>query len=532
MTQAKRRRAACLLFPLAVILGFASGCADSDVIGEPRPPCLPDESAVAIHTTESGLRYVRTPEERFADLPGFPFEPHYRTIDGLRMHYIDEGPADGEIILLLHGQPSWSYLYRKMITSLAGLGRRVIAVDFVGLGRSDKPIELAAYTYDQHTQWAWRFIQDLDLQSITLFGQDWGGLIGLRIAGEHPERFARIVAANTMLLSLPPGANPFQLPTSTEVDCSLGDFEGFGDFDQWIEWAMRTPTFRPSQVVESATEIELSASEARAYDAPYPSRLYTAAIRRFPAMVAEIEEQASVALAGLAVYDKPFLTLFGALDPVLGSEGMQNALIALVPGARGPHHDRFAAQHFLQEDVGVDLGEAIHFFMMAHPAGRPVCWVPPEPESVLDCVAVCDHVFACNPEGFSAGFCRQTCGVVQPYLTLESSSGVMPCLVERECENFTNFGQLLDGCMPTLFPTLTIAPGNAEACATMSAAISACDPESIFAAVCSGLSFVLGSQTVTRMSECSAVSCDEMRACFLEANCMFTFDQRGAIPRE
>lgn len=518
----------------ALVLAFAGGCSDTNLATDPslpeRPACVPDESDVEIRETEAGLRFVRTPEARFDDLDSFPFEPHYVTIDGLRMHYVDEGPADGEVVLLLHGQPTWSYLYRKMIPVLAESGRRVIAVDFIGLGRSDKPIDLDAYTYDQHTAWAWQFVEALGLQDITLFGQDWGGIVGLRIAGEHPERFARIVVGNTLLLSLPPGANPFQVPESSEIDCTLGDFEGFADFDRWIEWSLRTPLLRPSQVVEDATVIGLSPEEARAYDAPYPSLLYTSAIRTFPTLVARIELEAADAMAGLAAYEKPFLTIFGALDPVLGSEAVQNGLINLVPGAQGPHHDRYEAGHFIQEDAGRDLADAIHFFMLAHPIGRPVCWVPEESESELDCAAVCDHVVSCNPDGQSAGFCRQTCGVVQPYLTVESSSGVMPCMTTRACDAFTNFGNLLDGCMPALFPTLTPAPGNTEICASLEAAVSSCDPENIFAGVCRGLSFVFGSETFARMDECASASCDDLRGCLLEANCTFTFDQRGALP--
>lgn len=519
---------AAVLFCLAL-----SACSDADLgtsASRDRPSCVPDESDVEIRETAAGLRYVRTPESRFEDLAGFPFAPNYVDVDGLRVHYVDEGPADGEIVLLFHGQPTWSYLYRKMIADLAAFGRRVIAVDFIGLGRSDKPIDLEVYTYDQHTAWAWKFIETLGLQDITLFGQDWGGIIGLRIAGEHPERFARVVAGNTTLLSLPPGANPFSVPSSEEIDCSLGDSVGFTDFNRWIEWSMRTPTFRPSQVVEGATEIALSAEEARAYDAPFPSLIYTSAIRRFPTMVALIEQEAAGAMAELAAFEKPFLTLFGELDPVLGANAFQQGLINLVPGARGPHHDRFAANHFIQEDVGEDLAGAIHFFMLAHPMGRPVCWVPDEPESVLDCAAICDHVHACHPDGMSVGFCRQTCGVVQPYLTEQASSGVMPCMTSRACDAFENFGNLLDGCMPPLFPTLTPVDGVDVVCAELEEAVTSCDPRNVFAGVCRGLSFVFTGQTFDRLSECAAAACSDLRACLLEANCTFTFDQRGAIP--
>lgn len=522
---------------LLTVLAFGYGCSDTnlgpDPVADDRPPCVPDESHVEVLETASGLAYVRTPEKRFENLADFPYAPNYVEVDGLRMHYVDEGPADGEIVLLLHGQPTWSYLYRKMIRGLADSGRRVIAPDFIGLGRSDKPIDLEVYTYDQHTAWAWEFIQALDLHDVTLFGQDWGGIIGLRLVGEHPERFARVVAGNTTLLALPPGGNPFQVPESTEIDCSIMEPAGItGDFNEWIEWSMRTPDFRPGDIVEGATEIELTEEEERAYNAPFPSLIYTSAIRRFPTMVALIELEAAGAMEGLSSFDKPFMTLFGALDPVLGGEAFQRGLISLVPGARGPRHDRFAANHFLQEDVGPDLADAIHFFMLAHPIGRPVCWVPLEEdqESQLDCPAVCEHVVSCHPGGMSDGACRQVCGVVEPYLTEQASSGVMPCMTGRSCDQFTNFGTLLDGCMPELFPTLTAPAGNAETCQVLSEAVTSCDPENVFAGVCSGLSFVFTAQTFDRMSECADAPCDELRDCLLEANCTFTFDNRGAIP--
>ena len=157
----------------------------------PRPACVPEDGPVEILTSKEGVRFVRTPEERFANLPGYPFAPHYAMVEGLRMHYVDEGPANGEVVLMLHGQPTWSYLYRKMIPVIAAAGYRAIAVDHLGMGRSDKPVDLNFHTFEKHVQRLKTFISVLGLKEITLFCQDWGSLIGLRVAGDMPELFAR-----------------------------------------------------------------------------------------------------------------------------------------------------------------------------------------------------------------------------------------------------------------------------------------------------------------------------------------------------
>lgn len=378
-----RSRAAAILVAAVVLAACSDGgspASDSGKVDDAAAQATdaPDDSEVPILLTEEGLEFVRTPDERFEGLPGYPFEPHYATLDGLRMHYVDEGPADGEVVLLLHGEPSWSYLYRKMIPILAGAGHRVIAVDMIGMGRSDKPIDLSVHTYAQHIDWVTRFIETLDLREITLFSQDWGGLIGLRIVGDHPERFARVVAANTRLPVIPPGFNPFTVPEEIVIDNDKGSFAAFlssvGDgpqpvrFQQWLEYALTAPDLRPSEVVAELTATEPSPAELAAYDAPYPDLIYKAAIRAFPAMIAAVENENQPAWETLGEFDKPFLTLFGRLDANLGSEVVQDQLVDHIPGAKGQPHEHFEAHHFIQEDVGELLAERVNAFIANNPA--------------------------------------------------------------------------------------------------------------------------------------------------------------------
>ena len=327
------------------------------------------ESHVPVLHTDQGLAFVRTPDERFAGLPGYPFKPHYVTLDGLRLHYVDQGPRDGEVVLMLHGEPSWSYLYRKMIPVLAQAGHRAIALDLMGMGRSDKPVDLEVHTYAHHIDWVLRFIETLDLKNVTLFCQDWGGLIGLRIVGEHPQRFARVVAANTRLPVIPRGFNPFHAPKSMDIDPSKGDFNpaDFKNFQNWVDYAVTAPDLRPSQIVEAFTASKLTPGEAAAYDAPYPSLVYKAAIRMFPVMVTRIQDENAPAWEALGKFDQPFLTLFGRLDPNLGSETVQNQFVRHIPGAKGQRHDHFAASHFLQEDIGETLARHVNQFMADNP---------------------------------------------------------------------------------------------------------------------------------------------------------------------
>src|SRR5215468_2392185 len=213
----------------------------------------------------SWMEFLRTPDDRFAKLPGYKFEPHYVEVDGMRMHYLDEGPREAAPVLLLHGEPSWCYLYRKMVPILAAEGHRVLAPDLVGFGRSDKPVQRTDYSYQRHVDWMRALIETLDLRGITLMCQDWGGLIGLRLAAEHDDRFARIVAANTFL------------PT--------GDIPPGDAFLAWQKYSQETPDFHAGGIVRGGCVTDLPPQVVAAYDAPFPDDRYKAGARQFPLLV-------------------------------------------------------------------------------------------------------------------------------------------------------------------------------------------------------------------------------------------------------
>lgn len=286
---------------------------------------------------------LRTPDARFADLPGYPFEPHWASVDSgegesLRLHYVDEGPRDGPVVVLLHGEPTWSYLYRTMIPPLADAGYRVLAPDLIGFGKSDKPTKVSDYSYQRHVDWTVAWMDALGLDDFTLFGQDWGSLIGLRIAGEQPERFARIMIGNGFL------------PTA---------FHGTpAAFRIWRAFALHTPVLPAGRIVSFGTVSKIDAGVRAAYDAPYPSKKYQAGARAFPALVPTDADNVAVpanraAWETLGRFDKPFLAVFGRNDPILGKA--DKPLIAHVPGAAGQPHDRIRGGHFLQEDDGPEL---------------------------------------------------------------------------------------------------------------------------------------------------------------------------------
>jgi len=289
------------------------------------------------------MKVLRTPESRFADLEDFPFAPHYVDVaDGLRMHYLDEGPADGPPVLLLHGEPTWSYLYRKMVPPLAAAGFRVVVPDLIGFGKSDKPAKIGDYSYALHEQWLLACLDSLKLDGITLFGQDWGSLLGLRIAGLQPERFARVMIANGML--------PFgegDVPTA---------------FHLWRAFAKYSPWFPIGRIVKGATVFGLSDAAIAAYNAPFPSGKYKGGARAFPPLVpispsdpaAQVNREA---WEGLGRFEKPFLCVFGRNDPILGS--LDGILIDHVPGANGQPHDRIRGGHFIQEDQGEELAKRL-----------------------------------------------------------------------------------------------------------------------------------------------------------------------------
>ena len=289
---------------------------------------------------------LRTPDDRFGDLFEFPFPPSYATVtatDGtaLRLAYIDFGPRDGTPVLLLHGEPSWSYLYRHFIVSLATAGHRVIAPDLIGFGRSDKPAARSDYTYEAHVDWMTQWLLQLDLTDITLFCQDWGGLIGLRLVAAHPERFARLVIGNT------------GLPIGT------GWSEGFA---AWLKFSQEVPVFHVGGIVKGGCVRTLTPAEIAAYDAPFPDETYKAGARQFPALVPTTPEHASVAenkaaWAVLETFDRPVVTCFSDHDAV--TKGGERVFQNRIPGAKGQPHPIVAGGHFLQEDCPEALVDII-----------------------------------------------------------------------------------------------------------------------------------------------------------------------------
>lgn len=284
---------------------------------------------------------LRTPDACFANLSGYPFAPHWHELrDGLRLHYVDEGPRDAPAVLLLHGEPSWSYLYRKMIPVIVAGGFRAIAPDLVGFGKSDKPERMADYTYQRHVDWMREWLEALELKGLTLFCQDWGSLIGLRLAAEHEARFDRIVVANGFL------------PT--------GDRPANRAFRIWRAFAMYSPWFPIGRIVNSGVVQKLSPAEIAAYDAPYPSSKYKAGARAFPRLVPTTPDDPAApanraAWERLGQWQKPFLCLFGKNDPILGRA--DRWLIEHVPGAKGQPHVSMWGGHFVQEDQGPELAK-------------------------------------------------------------------------------------------------------------------------------------------------------------------------------
>lgn len=290
---------------------------------------------------------LRTPDERFDNLTGYPFAPHYVDVragdtDALRMHYLDEGPPDGPPVVLLHGEPTWSYLYRTMIGPLVDGGRRVLAPDLIGFGRSDKPSRIEDYTYLRHVEWVTSWFEALDLRDVTVFVQDWGSLIGLRIAAEHGDRIGRVVVANGFL---PAGQMPANLP-----------------FRVWRAFAKHTPVFPAGRIVAFGTVTDVPAAVCAGYDAPFPDKRFQAGARAFPALVPTSLDDPAIpanraAWEALGRWEKPFLCVFGAKDPILGRA--DRPLIDHVPGAAGQPHARINGSHFVQEDCGPELAQRI-----------------------------------------------------------------------------------------------------------------------------------------------------------------------------
>ena len=333
------------------------------------------------------METVRTPDARFENLPGYPFQPSYSEVpDGeggtLRIHHLDEGPADGEIILCLHGQPTWSYLYRKMIPVFVKAGFRVIAPDFVGFGKSDKPTSIDDYTYARHVQWMSAWLEGLDLRGLNLFCQDWGGLIGLRLVAAFPERFARVVTANTGLpdgRGLPPeAAKPMRemydgLPVvkASELSARFADESGPPGFMFWQKYCAESPEFSVGDVMGGGGRI---ADEIRAaYEAPFPDDRYVAGARIFPSLVPIFPDDPEIpankaAWEVLSKFDRPVLTAFSDGDPV--TAGGYKPIQERVAGAKGVDHVTIeGAGHFLQEEKGEVVAQAMIDFIRANPVG-------------------------------------------------------------------------------------------------------------------------------------------------------------------
>lgn len=289
------------------------------------------------------MDFVRTPEKRFERLLDYPFAPNYLNIGEMRMHYVDEGPETASPILMMHGEPSWSYLYRHMIPVCAAAGHRVIAPDLIGFGKSDKPPRIEDYSYQAHMDWMQAFIDGLELDNITLVCQDWGSLLGLRLAAENPDRFRAIVVGNGML------------PT--------GDQRVPKAFRIWRAFALHSPWFPIARIINTGSFRTLGPDERRAYDAPFPNKSFKAGARAFPALVPmspndPASEPNRKAWKVLEQWQKPFLTTFSNGDPI--TRGGDHYMQQRIPGAANQPHITLTGGHFLQEDSPVDFANAIN----------------------------------------------------------------------------------------------------------------------------------------------------------------------------
>ena len=279
------------------------------------------------------MKILRTPEERFANLPDYPFAPHYHQVTpDLRLHYVDEGPRDAKPVLMLHGEPTWSYLYRGMIPPVAAAGLRVLAPDLIGFGKSDKPASGGDYSYAGQVGWILHWIEALDLREITLVCQDWGSLIGLRLAAENPERFARIVLSNG------------GLPDGTSISRAFSIWRAFSRFSPW---------FPIGRIVQTGTRRKLAPAEVAAYDAPFPTGEFKAAARVYPSLVPIKADDVAVpaqlrAWSAFENWAKPFICCFSDGDPI--TRGADQQFRARVPGTKNQAHPGLRGGHFIQED--------------------------------------------------------------------------------------------------------------------------------------------------------------------------------------
>jgi haloalkane dehalogenase len=304
----------------------------------------------------STLQFLKTPKHCFEHLTDFPYEANFLQVDDneggqLDLHYVDQGPKNADIVLMLHGEPSWGYLYRKMINPILTAGYRVIAPDLIGFGKSDKPTNRNDYTYQRHLDWVRQVVIQLDLKDITLVCQDWGGLLGLRLVAEHSELFARVLAANTML------------PT--------GDHAPNEAFLNWQKFSQEVEVFPVSGIIKGATVTPLCEQVLAAYDAPFPNETYKEGVRQFPLLVPTTPDNPAShanrqAWQKLQTFHKPFITAFSDSDPI--TAGGDKIMQKLIPGCKGQDHTTIEqGGHFLQEDQGEQLAQVLLNFMAANP---------------------------------------------------------------------------------------------------------------------------------------------------------------------
>lgn len=375
-----------VLIVSAISLSLFVGCASKN-----KSLIMNDED-LEVFETPLGVKFVRTPDSMFENLPDWNYEPKYLEIDGLRQAYVDEGPKDGQPVLLLHGQPSWSYLYRHMIPVLSAKGYRVIAMDHLGMGRSDKPIELEYHSFDNHLSRLDTFIKELELKNLTVFMQDWGSVLGLYLAGSDATVFDRIILGNG---GLPVIEKPYPFPDDLEKSnrkfdrmfnmipdkqMSFFDEDGnsilpvndgseeAGGFSQWMAYAYYYPEFQASRMVEALTFNALADEEKAAYDAPFPARITMAAPRSFPNLLNDLVGKSEAKKMALTTYQKPFLTIFGRNDPGLAGDDTEEWVANNIPGAKAQRHIVFNdASHFLQDDKGKEIAEIIANFINENP---------------------------------------------------------------------------------------------------------------------------------------------------------------------
>ncbi len=308
---------------------------------------------------------LRTPDSAFTDLVDYPFSPNYVEVDGMRMHYIDEGQQHDKTIFLLHGQPSWSYLYRHMIPLFVRAGYRVIAPDLIGFGKSDKPVSSDAHSYGKHVDWMNQFVRELNIKNATAYMQDWGGMIGLRVLAQNPDWLDRLIVSNTALAEMS-SIEKFMVPKVLKImaavagKASITKLAEKTNYGNWAGYFRHSEQLEIGKVLQTLTVRNLSDSEMHAYDAPFPTPDYYAAPRKMPEIVASELNDVNADWARLKRWHKPVLTLFSDQDPFLSDQGYDQKFQANFSGAKGqPHITIENASHFLQEDQSTLLADSV-----------------------------------------------------------------------------------------------------------------------------------------------------------------------------